>query len=201
MPWPTPAASPGWTGRGSPPRPGGAPRSEPRSTRPTVSASSSHQTRSSPGCREEAAHAGASNKRILPLLHRPVPTAWCARRRRSQLDRFDQGASFDQAFSTLVRALETEPEHLRTHTRLLVRAKEWETNTRNRSYLLRGQDLTGAESASQGKEPAQTRRPCTGERVGSRHSTAWNARAHPLGSSSLTGGKTRPGTQGDSQTI
>ena len=114
----------------------------------------------SPVCREEAAHAAASNKRILPLLHREVADGlvpetvaahnWIA---------FDGEASFDQAFATLVKALETEPEHLRAHTRLLVRSKEWEGSDRDRSHLLRGSDLNQAEAwlaTSQGKEPAPT---------------------------------------------
>ena len=117
---------------------------EPRSTRPIASASLVlPDSVESPVCREEAAHAAASNKRILPLLHREVPDGlvpetvaahnWIA---------FDDAVfCSDQAFETLVAALQTEPEHLRTHTRLLVRAKEWKTNERDRSSLLRGQDL------------------------------------------------------------
>jgi WD40 repeat protein len=114
----------------------------------------------SPVCREEAAHAAASNKRILPLLHREVAHGlvpetvaahnWIA---------FSDGASFDEAFATLVKALETEPEHLRSHTRLLVRSKEWEGSNQDRSHLLRGSDLSQAEgwlASSQGKEPAPT---------------------------------------------
>jgi WD40 repeat protein len=111
----------------------------------------------SPVCREEAAHAAAANKRILPLLHREVPDDlvpetvaahnWIA---------FTNG--FEPAFAELVRALETDPEHLRAHTRLLVRSKEWESS-KDRSLLLRGQDLNQAETwlaASTGKEPAPT---------------------------------------------
>jgi len=114
----------------------------------------------SPVCRQEAAHAAASNKRILPLLHRAVPDGlvpetvaahnWIV---------FEDGQDFDQAFGVLVKALETEPEHLRTHTRLLVKAKEWD-GSKDRSLLLRGSDLTGAEAWlgwAQGKEPAPAR--------------------------------------------
>ena len=100
----------------------------------------------SPVCREEAAHAAASNKRILPLLHRPVDDGlvpetvaahnWIA---------FDDQGAFDEAFATLVKALETDPEHLRTHTRLLVKAKEWD-GSKDRAKLLRGSDLTMAEA-------------------------------------------------------
>jgi WD40 repeat protein len=113
----------------------------------------------SPVCREEAAHAASGNKRIIPLLHREVadglvPETVAAHNWIS----FRDQDPFDPAFATLVQALETEPEHLHAHTRLLVRAKEWE-GTKDRSLLLRGQDLNQAESwlaASQGKEPAPT---------------------------------------------
>jgi WD40 repeat protein len=114
----------------------------------------------SPVCREEAAHAAASNKRILPLLHREVadglvPETVAAH----NWITFADGAGFDEAFATLVKALETEPEHLRAHTRLLVRSKEWEGSDRDRSHLLRGSDLSQAEAwlaSSQGKEPSPT---------------------------------------------
>ena len=110
----------------------------------------------SPVCREEAAHAAASNKRIVPLLHREVPDGLVPETvaAHNWISFSDQ--HFDQAFATLVKALETEPEHVHAHTRLLVRAKEWHA-TKDRSLLLRGQDLNQAEAwlaSSQGKEPA-----------------------------------------------
>ncbi len=114
----------------------------------------------SPVCREEAAHAAASNKRILPLLHRTVedglvPEAVAAHSWIS----FDGERGFDEPFQELLGALDTEPEHLHTHTRLLVRAKEWEANRADRAYLLRGQDMTQAEAwlgASADRQPAPT---------------------------------------------
>jgi hypothetical protein len=113
----------------------------------------------SPVCREEAAHAAASNKRILPLLHRQVPDGLVPETVAAHnWIEFDGQASFDDAFATLVKALETEPEHLRAHTRLLVRSKEWEASG-DRSQLLRGQDLSQAEAwlaSAAGKEPAPT---------------------------------------------
>ena len=54
---------------------------------------------------------------------------------------------FDEAFATLVKALETEPEHLRTHTRLLVRSKEWEGSDGDRSQLLRARTCPGRSLA------------------------------------------------------
>lgn len=111
----------------------------------------------SPVCREEAAHADASNKRIVPIVHREVPEGlvpesvaahnWIYLR---------EDTEFDQGFEQLLQALQTEPEHLHAHTRLLLRAKEWEAS-KDRSHLLRGSDLSQAEAwlaSSQGKEPA-----------------------------------------------
>ena len=56
-------------------------------------------------------------------------------------------------------ALETDLEHTKGHTRLLVRASEWEHKGEDRSLLLRGSDLKQAEGflvQAQGKEPAPT---------------------------------------------
>jgi WD40 repeat protein len=113
----------------------------------------------SPICREEAAHADAANKRIVPIVHREVPDGllpesvaahnWIYLR---------SDAEFDQGMEQLLSALQTEPEHVHTHTRLLVRAKEWEAS-KDRSHLLRGSDLSAAEAwlgAAAGKEPAPT---------------------------------------------
>ena len=58
-----------------------------------------------------------------------------------------------------MQALETDLEHTKGHTRLLVRASEWEQKGEDRSLLLRGSDLKQAEAflvQAQGKEPAPT---------------------------------------------
>ncbi|MEA5463396.1 CHASE2 domain-containing protein [Leptothoe sp. PORK10 BA2] len=62
-------------------------------------------------------------------------------------------------FGELFRTLESDPEHVRSHTRLLVKAIEWERSQRDDGFLLRGNDL--AESvhwlqASGNKIPAIT---------------------------------------------
>jgi len=66
---------------------------------------------------------------------------------------------FETGVTTLIMALDTDLDHVRTHTRLLVRAKEWDGRQRGASQLLRGSDLTEAESwlaGAGGKEPAPT---------------------------------------------
>jgi WD40 repeat protein len=107
-------------------------------------------------CREEAAHAAASSKRIVPVLVRsvddglvPEPVAV-----HNWID-FSDRRHFDEAFQTLVDAIAVDPDWTRTHTRLLVRAKEWDQADRDRAGLLRGADLTAAESwlaSAEGKD-------------------------------------------------
>src|SRR5262249_25569715 len=63
------------------------------------------------------------------------------------------------AFTAFEEALDTDLDWVRLHTRLLVRAREWESKGRDSSLLLRGRDLVEAESelaAGAGKEPSPT---------------------------------------------
>ena len=50
-----------------------------------------------------------------------------------------------QAIDTLVTALDTDLDWVKAHTRLLVRAIEWDAGGRDGSLLLRGSDLQAAE--------------------------------------------------------
>jgi WD40 repeat protein len=59
---------------------------------------------------------------------------------------FRDDDDFEEAVQTLVTALDTDLEWVRAHTRLLQRAKEWEDERRDRSFLLRGKDLKDAEA-------------------------------------------------------
>lgn len=96
-------------------------------------------------CGEELAHAVELNKRIIPVLRRPVdgeiPDAlerpnWIFAREED-----DQ----DAAIATLVEAAETDEDWLEQHARLTQRTAEWLRERRNTSYLLRGSDLKDAE--------------------------------------------------------
>ncbi len=53
---------------------------------------------------------------------------------------------FEKSFESLIEALDTDLEWVRAHTRLLTRAKEWEIEERDASFLLRGKDLEAAEA-------------------------------------------------------
>jgi WD40 repeat protein len=116
---------------------------------------------SSPVCREEADHAGSRGKRIVPLVRlevdpeeTPAPVAahnWIF---------FRDADDFAASTELLVRALTTDLDWVRTHTRLLVRAREWRAVGGDRSFLLRGKDLETAErwlsGASERVEPRPT---------------------------------------------
>ncbi len=58
---------------------------------------------------------------------------------------FRESDDFDSAFQSLIKALDTDLEWVHVHTRLLVRAIEWDGNGRDDSFVLRGSDLKEAE--------------------------------------------------------
>jgi WD40 repeat protein len=102
-------------------------------------------------CRDEINYAVANNKRVVPILFRELKTKddkdalhpivsshnWVM---------FQDSQKFDAAFENLITALDTDLEHTREHTRLLVRALEWDAAKRNASLLLRGTEVTKAEA-------------------------------------------------------
>jgi WD40 repeat protein len=53
---------------------------------------------------------------------------------------------FPEAFPRLLEAIRMDQEHLLMHTRILLRAQEWETNDRDSSFKLSGMELKEAEA-------------------------------------------------------
>jgi WD40 repeat protein len=110
-------------------------------------------------CRVELEIAESYSKRLIPVVYRDVdpnetpPSLaalnWIFAR---------QTDDFDNAFQSLATALGTDLEWVKTHTRLLVKAIEWDNEKRNPSYLLRGVDLREAEQAvaQSDKNPSPT---------------------------------------------
>jgi WD40 repeat protein len=109
-------------------------------------------------CNEEIAHAAACNKRIFTVLYKPVakermppllgPIHWIPY----------HTVGFDQAFQLLIGAIDTDLSLVKMHTRLLNRAKEWERENMDGSFLLRGSDLRQAEQwADQGGDNDKSR--------------------------------------------
>jgi WD40 repeat protein len=97
-------------------------------------------------CRQEIDHAAAAGKRIVPIVRaepvgQVVPEAVAAR----NWIFFRDGDDFDHAFELLLKAIDTDLEWVHEHTRLLVRAQEWDAAGRERSGLVRGRELDAAE--------------------------------------------------------
>ncbi|MEO0868331.1 MAG: CHASE2 domain-containing protein, partial [Cyanobacteria bacterium J06642_11] len=98
-------------------------------------------------CLEQLNYAQAQQKRVLPVIYRKVVKSrvpdsiktlpWSDFRR--------HGGDFLVNFGELFRTLESDPYHVRSHTRLLVKASEWDGAKRDDSFLLRGSDLADSE--------------------------------------------------------
>jgi WD40 repeat protein len=113
----------------------------------------------SDACRREIRHAVERNKRLLPVLHHEVADGelqpaiasvqWTFARPEEDLQ---------QAVEVLLRALDTDPQWVRMHTRLLVRAVEWDQKSRRRSLVISGRELPEAERwlADRTKDPKPT---------------------------------------------
>ncbi len=112
-------------------------------------------------CREEIEHAALHNKRFLPIVRREGFDSRLVHPKISSHNWlfFRETDDFDQTFQELQHAIDIDLEHVRAHTRLLVRAIEWQNKQQNSSYLLRGADLEDAKQwlfSSAGKEPQPT---------------------------------------------
>jgi WD40 repeat protein len=114
-------------------------------------------------CLKELHYAGERNKRIVPIMHRPVDVERLPESLRTHnwipsSGRFED--DFDGGMTALVAAIETDLEWVRAHTRWGTRAEEWRRSDRDRSFLLRGTELAAAErwiAGQEGKDPPPTR--------------------------------------------
>ena len=113
-------------------------------------------------CGDEVRVASENNKKIIPILHREPTknntlqddisrTNWVYMR---------ENDDYDAALPILMEAINTDLEWVREHTRILERAIEWNQEGQDKSFLLRGSDLDGAETwqaqATEKKEPQPT---------------------------------------------
>ncbi|NJN21524.1 MAG: toll/interleukin-1 receptor domain-containing protein [Leptolyngbya sp. RL_3_1] len=97
-------------------------------------------------CRREIDHAVQCHKRCLPIVRREgfemgAVHPWLAKHNWLF---FREGDDLNAAFLDLLKALDTDIDYVRAHTRLLVRSLEWLHQGRDHSYLLRGKDLMEA---------------------------------------------------------
>jgi YVTN family beta-propeller protein len=111
-------------------------------------------------CVEEVEHAASLNKRIVPVALRPVTDEEVPEgvRVRNWIPA-GKDWDFETTVNRVLKALDTDLEWEREHSRLTVKAIEWEQSGRNRSFVLRGADLKSAErwlSAGAEKDPGPT---------------------------------------------
>ena len=129
----------------------------------------------SPVCNLEMAHARYHEKRVIPLLltetesHETIKTLvasslppnlqdvlagrdleeigkdnWRKVGSHNWLD-FQKPDDYSTTYDRLKEAIKTDHDHARQHSRLVVKATEWDENQRNGSFLLRGEELKDAE--------------------------------------------------------
>jgi WD40 repeat protein len=96
-------------------------------------------------CEQEVDHALELHKRVVPVSLRAVPDSEVPEgiRVRNWIPIGD--GEFERGVARLVTAIETDLEWERQHSRLTVKALEWEESGRDRSFLLRGSELAAAE--------------------------------------------------------
>ena len=126
-------------------------------------------------CLAEIEHALDQQKKLIPVLHQDVEMPSSTKERRASdlanpLDRaysalgfesdsdrileylsphnwifFREEDDFETAFATLSEALDDDQDYIREHTRLLVRAREWDDKARDSSFLLTDAAIKEAE--------------------------------------------------------
>ena len=95
-------------------------------------------------CGQEVAHAVANKKRIVTILYHKVDyNELLPGLKEIQWINYPE-LGFEHTFQRLITAIDTDLDWVRSHTRVLVRALEWDRNERDNSFLLRGMDLQNA---------------------------------------------------------
>ncbi len=108
-------------------------------------------------CNQEIDHATDHNKRIIPVVYRDATDVPHTLTHLNWIF-FRDTDDFDVAFQSLLDTVNSDLDWIKAHTRLTVRAVEWEGQNRNDSFVLRGDDLKEAEQrlSQRDKEPKLT---------------------------------------------
>lgn len=116
---------------------------------------------SSETCRKEIEYADLHNKKVIPILYRDISAEsapisirklnWISWREQ------DHDANLPEI---LISAIDKNLDWIRSHSRLELKASEWNQKEKNRSFLLRGKDLKDAllwvqESSKQDPQATQ----------------------------------------------
>ncbi|WP_068820314.1 toll/interleukin-1 receptor domain-containing protein [Phormidesmis priestleyi] len=112
-------------------------------------------------CRREIDHAVKHHKRLVPIVHREGFEISKVHPMLSKYNWlfFRQTDDFAHGFGQLMTAIDTDLEQVRTHTRILEKAIEWDKEGRNPSFVLRGEDLVRSQAwlvQADQKEPKPT---------------------------------------------
>jgi len=117
----------------------------------------------SPYCADEVEYAQRLNKRFVTILHREISPQELhpALASVQWIDFNKHDGDFYANFSELVRTLDTDREHVKSHTKWSQRAIEWEQKDKSPDLLLRGSEFSIAqnwlqEAEQQKKNPAAT---------------------------------------------
>ena len=102
-------------------------------------------------CMREVGDAVETGKRIVPVDWEHVPSADLPEPIRVR-NWIPAGDDLDATVERVVKALDTDLEHLKAHTHWEMKALEWGAKERERSLLLRGAELAAAEAWLAGAE-------------------------------------------------
>ncbi|MEP6984555.1 MAG: toll/interleukin-1 receptor domain-containing protein, partial [Chloroflexota bacterium] len=117
-------------------------------------------------CHRELEYVRKQNKRVFPIIREKVEGDLAIRVKGTWVDQeweqrardnwkylrsvnwlyFDDDTAFDAAFKDLLTALDTDQVYVKSHTRYLVRALEWQQSSRDSSFLLEGDQLEAAQA-------------------------------------------------------
>ncbi|MBD2543577.1 TIR domain-containing protein [Planktothricoides raciborskii] len=118
---------------------------------------------SSAYCSDEVEYAEKLNKRFVTILYRQVEpkTLHPALAKVQWIDFTQHEGDFYANFSELVRTLDTDRDHVQSHTLWSQRALEWEEKSQTKDLLLRGSELNVAESWLRESEAENKQPPAT----------------------------------------
>ncbi len=127
-------------------------------------------------CQRELEYIRQQNKRVFPIIRQKIEGDVALRVKGTWVDQeweqrardnwkylrsvnwlfFDDDTTFETVFKDLLTALDTDQLYVKSHTRYLVRALEWQQFHRNPSFLLEGDQLESAKTwldSSANKQP------------------------------------------------
>lgn len=96
-------------------------------------------------CRDEITYAVENHKRFIPIYYRDIATVERAAVHPAIHSHnwipFTPDQDFDAALKLMIAALDADLDHARSHSRLLIRAREWDAKKRDPGYLLTGGEV------------------------------------------------------------